>query len=119
MCKYDFTDINLKFSENFKLFCMRFKKKVSEHFLCRDLFPLTSIGFIKTNHLNKKNEIGKGIPDGTYSLTDKYIRYCIHRRHKFFDSKIWPFIISIATAIITSFITAYITSNITVQSMLR
>lgn len=119
MCIYDFSNINLKFTEKFKLFCMRFKKKVSEHFLGNDLMPLAALEFIRANHSIHKNEIGEYPPDGTFSLTDKYIRYCIYRRQKFFDSKIWPFVISIVTAIITSFITAYFTSNITVQSILH
>ena len=119
MYDYDFSNINLTISENFKLFCMRFKKKVTEHFLGDSCFYLLSIGFVKANHLSTKNSIGSHDPDGTFSLTEKYKRYCVYRRHKFFDNKIWPFIISIATAIITAFITAYITSNITVQSILR
>ena len=40
-----------------------------------------------------------------YDLTDRYFRYCIYRREKFLDSKIWPIIISVITSVITASIT--------------
>lgn len=42
----------------------------------------------------------------TFSLTEKYFRYCAYRRNKFFDNKLWPLIISVVASVITSLITA-------------
>lgn len=115
----DFSNINLYFSERLKLFCMRFRKYVTQDFLGKSLYRLQYIRFIRSHY-----DFVDTLPNTTehrvvFSLTDRYFRYCVYRRRKFFDSKIWPFIISIVSAIVTSIITAYITSNIAVQSILQ
>ena len=115
----EFSDINLYFSERLKLFCMRFRKYVTKDFLGESLYTLQYIRFIQSHYDFVDTKADPTERQMVFSLTDRYFRYCVYRRRKFFDSKIWTFIISIATAIITAFITAYITSNITVQSILR
>lgn len=103
----DYSNINLKFSEKAKLFYMRFKKQVTMEFLGKETtYNLLLIKFIKATYQFRDTNRVNTASETRYSLTDKYYRYCIFRRRKFFDHKIWPFIISIATSIITSYITA-------------
>lgn len=115
----DFSNINLYFQEKLKLFRMRFRKYVDADFLGKSLQKLEYIKFIQSHYDFVDTQATHTEVRTVYSLTDRYFRYCVYRRQKFFDSKLWPFIISIVTAIITSLITAYITSNITVQSVLQ
>lgn len=101
----DYSNINLRFSEKTKLFIMRFKKQVTEKFLGSSVKLLLDIRFIKSNYPFIDTTQNKKSVPVLYSLTDRYYRYCIFRRHKFFDSKVWPLIISALTAVITSVIT--------------
>lgn len=106
----DFSDINLYFSERVKLFVMRFKKQVTGDFLEPSLRLFLNYKFI-TSYYEFHDTLKNPSPKKTlYSLTDRYFRYCLYRRRKFFDSKIWPFVISIVSAIVTAIITAYITT---------
>lgn len=102
----DFEEIYLIPSEKLKLFCMCFKKKVKREFLGKSERPLMkykliacSYPFVDTTPSDKAVEI-------TFSLTEKYFRYCAYRRNKFFDNKLWPLIISVVASVITSLITA-------------
>lgn len=106
----DFSDINLYFSERLKLFAMRFEKQVTGDFLEPSLRLFLDYKLI-TAYYDFVDTPKSGASKKTlYSLTDRYFRYCLYRRRKFFDSKIWPFIISIVSAIVTAVITAYITA---------
>ena len=109
----DFSNINLFRKERFKLFCMRFKKDVSGKFLAESLYGLSRIKFIQADYEFEDTLATQHSKETLYRLTDRYFRYCVYRRNKFYDGKIWPFIISIATSIIT----ALITSNIAMQSI--
>lgn len=40
-----------------------------------------------------------------YDLTDTYRRYCVYKRHQFYDTKVWQLIISVMAAIIASLLT--------------
>lgn len=106
---YDFSKINLLFSEHFKLFLMRFKKRVSLKFLGNQAEYLLYIAFIKANYSEYKNEIGERLPDGTYSLTDKYRRYIVYRHNELMkaiaNSIVFPIIVSVAASVITSILT--------------
>lgn len=115
----DFSNINLYRRERFKLFCMHFRKCVSGKFLGESLYGLSRIKFIQAVY-EFEDAVATQHPKETfYQLTDRYFRYCVYRRNKFYDGKIWPFIISIATSVITAIVTSYITSNIAVQSILH
>lgn len=106
----DFSDINLYFSERVKLYVMRFKKQVTGDFLEPSLRLFLDYKFI-ASYYEFHDTLKNPSPKKTlYSLTDRYFRYCLYRRRKFFDSKIWPFVISIVSAIVTAIITAYITT---------
>lgn len=113
MQAYD--DIILTLKEKFLLFTLRLKRKARDKYFGKSLYHLIECQLITRNYYPQRSASGANIPDNTYSLTDKYIRYCIYRRHKFFDSKIWPFIISVISSIITAIITAYITTQSIVQ----
>jgi len=93
----DFDFILLSVGERFKLFCMRFKKRVSKRFLGKHLDYPRAHGLIRANYSDEKNAIGEFLWDGIYSLTDLYRRYRRYRRHVFYHSFALPIIISIAT----------------------
>lgn len=84
----------LTFREKRLLFFMRFKKKVKPRF---DVSQLVSYGLISPNHFSKKSAIGTFDPDGTYSLTDKAVRFRIKRRQDFFRRIITPITVTILT----------------------
>lgn len=111
----EFANLNLYFSEKLKLFIMRYKKHVTANFLGDSLRPLMSIKFITSHYTFTDTLKAQNPSSALYSLTDRYFRYCVYRRNKFLDSKIWPFIISIISAIATSIITAYITAQSILQ----
>lgn len=106
----DFSNLNIYFRERIKLFIMRFKKHVHAEFLGDSLKFFLDLKFIQSHYEFTDTTANKNSRKALYSLTDRYFRYCLYRRRKFFDSKIWPFIISIISAIITAVITAYITA---------
>lgn len=87
----DFSNIVLKFSERVFLFSLRFKKK---RILPKEMHYLYVNDLISPNYTDKKDAFGVFIPDGTYSLSDKYTRYLIYRRDNFFKGKL-PVIISV------------------------
>jgi hypothetical protein len=114
---YDFNEIHLTLSERFKLFCLRIKKSVSESFLGSDLDYLLSVCFIKSNYLlNTTDAIGCPVPDGTYSLTEKYRRYLIFRREKMFFSVLNSVVTPIVVSVITSVITVLVLRKLGLQS---
>lgn len=101
----EFDNINLYLVEKIKLFVMRFKKRVNEKFLGSSMKMLLDIRFITSDYPfidSVKTDVS--CPT-SYSLTDRYFRYCVYRRRQFFDSKLWPFVISIAASVITSILT--------------
>lgn len=100
-----YENIILTFKEKYLLFFLRFKHKAVDSYFNGSFYTLIEYQLIKRNYKSKRSESGASIPDGTYSLTDKYFRYCAYRRQKFFDSKLWPLIISVVASIITSIIT--------------
>lgn len=101
----DFSEINLFFSERVKLFLMRFKKSVSREFLEPSLRLFLNLKFIQSNYSFRDTPKSDSPSNTTYSLTERYFRYCLYRRRKFMDSKFWPFLISIAASVVTSILT--------------
>ena len=104
----NFENINLLFPEKVKLFCMRFKKHVSEKFLGSSARMLVGIHFVTATYPFCDITPATTRPQATYSLTNRYYRYCAYRRRKFFDSKVWPLVISVLASIITSIITTWL-----------
>ena len=92
----DFSDVLLNFPERLILFYLRFKKSVPErniHQYCGYLQYLNLIA-LNNNCMKSKSEL-------TYSLIDRYKRYLIYRRQKFFRSVIIPIVISVVTSVVT------------------
>ncbi len=111
----DFSNINLYHSEKTKLFIMRFKKWVTADFLGPSLRPLLNNKFIACNYPFTNTNESSTLHKSLYTLTDRYFRYCVYRRNKFWDSKIWPFIISVAASVITSLLTTLVLLKLGLQ----
>lgn len=76
------------------LFLMRFKKK---HVPKDDVSTLVSHGLIAHTYSGRRNAIGEAIPDATYSLTDKAVRYRIAKREDRWKRIITPITVTILT----------------------
>lgn len=112
----NFTGIDLYFTEQLKLFVMRFRKKVPGSFLEPSLRGFLTIKFVKSEYPFVDTVKNDNQQEALYSLTDRYFRYCVYRRRKFFDSKVWPLVISVIASVITSIITTLITARLTIQA---
>ena len=103
MIENDFANVQLFFPERIRLFILWFKKSAPAQFFGKYFDDLYNYGFIETV-LNKNLDIFPYIPygDGMYSLTEKYCRYCVYKREKFFESATWSAIVSAIVSTITS-----------------
>lgn len=104
----DFSSINLLLIEKLKLFSMRFKREVTAEFLGKSCYPLSKMEFIKSDYSFVNTEKARNQNPTMYSLTNRYYRYCVYRREKFFDGKVWPFVISVAASVVTSILTTLV-----------
>ena len=111
----DFSNVNLYFPEKVKLFIMRFKKWVTAEFLGSFLRPLLDNKFITSYYEFRDAQKTQENHNTIYTLTDRYFRYCVYRRHKFFDSKLWPFVISVVASVITSILTTLLLLKLGLQ----
>lgn len=106
----DFTNTNLRFSEKIRLSIMYylrfFKKYFSEKFFGETIARnLLLIKFIESHYTFHDTTIATKPYVPKYSLSDRYFRYRVFRWNRFWDSKVWPFVISILTSVIASIIT--------------
>lgn len=97
----DVRDIDLLLSEKWYLFKLRFKKRDT---LPDKFFKLYKWKQVKENYIEQSL-----IPDETFSLTEKYWRYCAYRRDCFFNGSIWPSVISGIVSLIVSVLTTLLT----------
>lgn len=101
----NFENVNLTLTEKYKLFIMRFIKHANDKFLGKDSEYLLKIEFIEPDLAASNSELIPYTFAGTYHLTQKYKRYCIHCRKIFvrgmFSSFITPIVVSIITSILT------------------
>ena len=104
MTDIDFSKIQLLWPERWRLFVMRFKKRVKETFLGRYCRRLYVLGFISPNRTGEQDSFGDWIKDGTWSLTDDYFRFCVYHRQRFFDSAVWPSVVSAIVSLIVSYL---------------
>ena len=81
-----FDDIHLTAGEKLSLLSFRFKKEQYEEEIKYFWSLAETYEFIARNYTGKADGNGYPIPTGTFSLTDKYIRFRIYRREKFFHS---------------------------------
>lgn len=91
-------DIYLTAHEKWILFFMRFKKKsaIKES----DAYSLLKFRLIERNYLSETDELGCCIWDGTFSLTDEYIRFCIAKREDRFKRLVTPITVTVLTNIV-------------------
>lgn len=101
----DFSKICLIWPERWRLFCMRIKRRVKERFLGRYLRRLYQLDFIAPNHTAEKDPLGAPIPDGTWSLTDTYRRYCVCLRREQLTGPLWR---ALMTAVISAAVSALV-----------
>ena len=82
----DFSNIYLKPDEKRSLFLFHFKKKrLKEKIKCfRALYE--EYGFIKQNYTKELDAFMHPIPDGTYSISDRYERYKVYRKERRIES---------------------------------
>lgn len=101
-----FDEVLLTAREKCVLFKMRFNKKSTlkdadeKYFLRLEL--------IDPNYTGKKNSIGEPIPDGTYRLADKYIRYRIYMRQDFYRRLVTPITVSVLTTLAVQLVTQWL-----------
>lgn len=100
----DFSNVNLFLSEKYKLFIMRFAKKVDGRFLGESVHPLLAIKFISAQY-PFSDIFQKDMPTrAVYSLTTRYWRYCVWKRNRLFDkiinSIVIPIFVSAATTLL-------------------
>lgn len=117
----DFSNINLYLKERFKLFWMKsFKHFVTEEYFGKDTtLNLVSIKFLTAKYEFQDTVKSNHLKPTLYSLTDRYGRYCLYRRRKFFDGSVWPAIISGIVSIIISVITTLVTTLVLIKTGLR
>lgn len=90
----NFDKIILTHKERFLLFTLRIQKKRKKDILKPPYRQLHLHSLISPNYLPEHGPEGESIPDGTFSLTNNYKRYCIYRREQFFKGKL-PVIIAL------------------------
>lgn len=109
MIAYDFALENLLPVEKRMLFRLRFRYRVPREFFGDRFDDLYQADFIRCNYSEEADPLGMPIPDGTYSLSNKYYRYIAFRRTRFFHGTLWPCLISGACSVLVSLIVSWIT----------
>lgn len=100
----NFDNINLLPGEKFSLFLFNFKKKRIEEKIKHFHSLYYEYQFIDSNKSDSVDGFGAPIPDGTYSVSIKYLRYKVYLRRKRFESlPNWvAIVISLFSLIVTS-----------------
>lgn len=80
--------------ERFLLFTLRIQKRRKKDIWKMPYRQLHLYGLISPNYYPERGFEGESIPDGTFSLSSNYKRYCIYRREQFFKGKL-PVIIAL------------------------
>lgn len=106
---YDFDKLYLTIPERYKLFRLRFKRRVPKSYFKKYFDHLYQNDLIKSNPSDKLDSFNCPIPDGTYSLTMNYIRYCVFRRESYFrDLPNWIAILISTLSLIANIIISLI-----------
>ena len=106
----DFTNLHLYLRERFKLFRLRFRKEAP-----REYFENSFQAFLREKLISNGQKWFDSKPNPYYHLTDRYFRYCVYRREKFFSSQTWSGIISGVVSVITSVVTTIITLKLNLR----
>lgn len=96
----NYDKIILTSNEKFILVTLRFKKKRTGNIYSSKYSPLLKYGLIAPNYFPNPGSEGERIPDGTFSLTDTYKRYCIYQRKQRIHRYVTPIAVSAATTVV-------------------
>lgn len=121
MIDNDFSGIQLRFKEHWKLRYMRWlHKRVPADFFPDSLTDLKVVGFIREIPANKRDPFNAPIGSGEYKITDRYIRYCIYRRDRFLHGSVWPAILSgIVSLLVSCLVAGFVTQHTIEQEVAR
>ena len=109
----DFNDIHLYLSEKYRLTFLRLKKRAMRKYFGKYFdFLFYEAQFIQVNCTDRVDGFGAAVPDDTYSLSERYFRYCAYRRDKLVDQIIMPVIVSVIASILTSAITVLLVNRL-------
>ena len=98
----NFDKILLTFREKLFLFSLRFRKRYKGNAYAAPCSKLCEYGLIAPNYKKTRGSEGEYIPDGTFSLTDTYWRYCIYSRRERFHRYLTPIVVAFLTSIETN-----------------
>lgn len=96
---YDFDKIFLTSKEILILTALKFKKKCTGNIYSKPYYQLFKYNFIAPNYYPEHGPEGESIPDGTFSITDTYRRYCIYQRKQRIHRYLTPIAVSAATTV--------------------
>lgn len=109
MIEYDFSNTNFNRKERWKLFRMRFYRSMTAEQIGSMCHDLELSGYIARRKTGERNPSGQLVYAGEYFLTDKYYRYCIYRRDRFFYSSKWAAVVSsVVSAIVSAIVSKMI-----------
>lgn len=82
----NFEEIHLKLGEKTSLFSFHFRKRKQKERIKHFHQLYYEYHFLRQNHSGEVDAFNCPIPDGTYSVSDRYCRYKIWRRKQRFKS---------------------------------
>lgn len=94
----DFDRIILTKKERFLLLALRLTKRMPTTFHQSGVKTLDRYGLIIYNHSTQQDELGNFIPDGTYRISDKGVRYRIYVRRERFHRFLTPIVVAAITS---------------------
>ena len=97
-----FEDILLTPREKWILFSLRFCKSRKGDVFSLQLWKLKEYDLITQNDKNTRDKEGCPISNGTYSLTDKAVRFRIYRYKQFIHRYLTPIVVAFLTSIATN-----------------
>lgn len=96
----DFDKIVLTLKEKWILAALKLQTKRTGNVYSNPYRQLFEYGFIAQNYIPERGSEGESIPDGTFSLTDAYKRYCIYQRKQRIHRYLTPIVVSTATTVV-------------------
>ena len=76
----DYEHVHIIRGERSSLFSFHFHRKKKEEDIKHFRALYLKYNFIEANYTGRQDEIGQYIPDGTYSISEDYLRYKSSRR---------------------------------------
>ena len=97
-----FEDILLTPREKWILFSLRFYKSRKGDVFSLQLWKLKEYDLISQNYKHTRGKEGCPISNGTYSLTDRAVRFRIYRYKQFVHRYLTPIVVAFLTSIATN-----------------